>query len=254
MSDRLSGTSAFITGAASGIGRASALLFAAEGARVMACDINADGEKVAAAARQAGGDADFLRADVTNEQEVAAAFDTAAGRLGLPDVLLNCAGGSTDADAAVDSLSVDTLDQVLRVDLRSVILCSRAAIPLMAERGGGSIINMSSFVAFRGIFDIHAYIAAKGALVSLTRAMAGRYARDGIRVNAIAPGIALSERAAARMKSGNIAPTLTFRFDDYPFATGTPEDIANVALFLASGESRMISAQTIVADGGLSSY
>jgi NAD(P)-dependent dehydrogenase (short-subunit alcohol dehydrogenase family) len=113
---------------------------------------------------------------------------------------------------------------------------------------------MSSFVAFRGVFNIHAYISAKGALVSLTRAMAGRYARDGIRVNAIAPGIALSERAAARMASGNIAPTLTFRFEDYPFATGRPEDIANVALFLASDESRMISAQTIVADGGLSSY
>jgi NAD(P)-dependent dehydrogenase (short-subunit alcohol dehydrogenase family) len=84
--------------------------------------------------------------------------------------------------------------------------------------------------------------------------MAGRYARDRIRVNAIAPGIALSDRAAARMASGNIAPTLTFRFEDYPFATGSPEDIANVALFLASDESRMISAQTIVADGGLSSY
>lgn len=254
MSYRLSGESAFITGAASGIGRASAMLFAAEGARVMACDINDDGEKVAEAICQAGGEAAFVRADVTDEQEVTAAFEAAVGHFGAPGVLFNCAGGSTDADAAVDSLSVDALDQVLRLDLRSVMLCSRAAIPLMVGHGGGSIINMSSFVAFRGVFNIHAYTSAKGALVSLTRAMAGRYARDGIRVNAIAPGIALSERAAARMASGNIAPTLTFSFADYPFATGTPEDIANVALFLASGESRMISAQTIVADGGLSSY
>jgi NAD(P)-dependent dehydrogenase (short-subunit alcohol dehydrogenase family) len=172
MTGRLSGKSALITGAASGIGRASALLFAAEGARIVVCDINAD---------------------VTDEQAAAAAFAAAADRYGPPDVLHNCAGGSTDDDAAVGGLSVDTLDHVLRVDLRSVVL------------------------------------------VSLTRSKAGRYARDGIRVNAIAPGIALSERAAARLASGNIAPTLTFRFEDCPFATGRPEDIANIALFLASG-------------------
>lgn len=255
MSERLGGKTAFITGAASGIGRASAVMFASQGARVVACDINADGgQEVTAAIRDAGGDAGFVRADVTDEQAVAQAFEQATSRYGPPDVLYNCAGGSTNDDAAVDELSVDTLDQVLRVELRSVMLCSRAAIPLMTGRGSGSIINMSSFVAFRGVFNIHAYISAKGALVSLTRAMAGRYARDGIRVNAIAPGIALSERAAARMKSGNIAPTLTFSFEDYPFATGTPEDIASVALFLASDESRMITAQTIVADGGLGSY
>jgi NAD(P)-dependent dehydrogenase (short-subunit alcohol dehydrogenase family) len=153
-----------------------------------------------------------INADVTDEQAAAAAFAAAADRYGPPDVPHNCAGGSTDDDAAVGGLSVDTLDHVLRVDLRSVVL------------------------------------------VSLTRSKAGRYARDGIRVNAIAPGIALSERAAARLASGNIAPTLTFRFEDYPFATGRPEDIANIALFLASGESRMITAQTIMADGGLSSY
>jgi len=188
MTDRLRGKTALITGAASGIGRASALLFAAEGARIVACDINAGGgEDVAQAIRQAGGDAEFVHADVTDEQAVARAFATATGRYGPPDVLHNCAGGSTDDDAAVHELSIDTLDHVLRVDLRSVVLCSRAAIPLMAAHGGGSIINMSSFVAFRGVFDIHAYISAKGALVSLTRAMAGRYARDRIRVNAIAP-------------------------------------------------------------------
>jgi NAD(P)-dependent dehydrogenase (short-subunit alcohol dehydrogenase family) len=176
MTDRLRGKTAFITGAASGIGRASALLFAAEGARIAACDINAaGGEDVAQAIRQGGGDAQFLQADVTDEQAVARAFAAAADRYGPPDVLHNCAGGSTDDDAATGELSVDTLDRVLRVDLRSVILCSQAAIKLMSGHGGGSIINMSSFVAFRGVFNIHAYISAKGALVSLTRAMAGRY-------------------------------------------------------------------------------
>ena len=174
MSERLRGKTVFITGAASGIGRASAPLFAGEGARVVACDINADGgEEAAEAIRKDGGDAEFVPADVTDEHAVAQAFRLATGRYGPPDVLYNCAGGSTDDDAAVHELSVDTLDQVLRVDLRSVMLCS---------------------------------------------------------------------------------PTLTFSFADYPFATGSPEDIAYVALFLASGESRMISAQTIVADGGLGSY
>ena len=116
---------------------------------------------------------------MTDEQAVARAFAAAADRYGPPNVLHNCAGGSTNDDAAVHELSVDTLDHVLRVDLRSVILCSQAAITMMFGHGGGSIINMSSFVAFRGVFNIHAYISAKGALVSLTRAMAGRYARDG---------------------------------------------------------------------------
>jgi NAD(P)-dependent dehydrogenase (short-subunit alcohol dehydrogenase family) len=165
MTDRLRGKTAFITGAASGIGRASALLFAAEGARIAACDINAaGGEDVAQAIRQGGGDAQFLQADVTDEQAVARAFAAAADRYGPPDVLHNCAGGSTDDDAATGELSVDTLDRVLRVDLRSVILCSQAAIKLMSGHGGGSIINMSSFVAFRGVFNIHAYISAKAAM------------------------------------------------------------------------------------------
>ena len=179
MTDRLRGKTALITGAASGIGRASALLFAAEGARIVVCDINAEGgEDVVQAIRKAGGDAEFIHADVTDERAVAATFAAAADRYGPPDVLHNCAGGSTDDDAAVGGLSVDTLDHVLRVDLRSVVL------------------------------------------VSLTRSKAGRYARDGIRVNAIAPGIALSERAAARLASGNIAPTLTFRFEDCPSPPG----------------------------------
>ena len=255
MTDRLRGKTALITGAASGIGRASALLFAAEGARIVACDINADGgEDVAQAIRKAGGDAEFVHADVTDEQAVARRSPQPWAATARRTCCTTARADRPTTMRPSDELSIDTLDHVLRVDLRSVVLCSRAAIPLMTAHGGGSIINMSSFVAFRGVFNIHAYISAKGALVSLTRAMAGRYARDRIRVNAIAPGIALSERAAARMASGNIAPTLTFTFEDYPFATGRPEDIANVALFLASDESRMVTAQTIVADGGLSSY
>ena len=244
-----------ITGGGSGIGQASARLFAREGARVVIGDINAEaGTSTVEAIHADGGEAHFLSCDVTDESAVAAVFSWIDENVGGIDVLYNCAGGSTNDDAAVDALEMDTVVHTIKLELQSVMLCSRQAIPRMVARGGGVIINMASFVAFRGVFDIHAYIAAKGGIVALTRAMGGRYAKQGIRVNAIAPGIALSERAAARIKSGNVAGTMTFAWEDYPFAMGSPDDIANVALFLASAESRMITAQTIVADGGLSAY
>lgn len=255
MSDRLKDRLAVITGGASGIGRASAILFAVEGARVVVCDVDLGaGEEVCEGIRAVGGRAWFRATDVTDEQAVADTFRWVDENAGSVDVLYNCAGGSTNDDAPVERLSIDTLDHVLRLELRSVMLCSREAVPRMRSHGSGAILNMASFVAFRGVFDIHAYIASKGALVSLTRAMAASNAPHNIRVNAIAPGIALSERAAARIKEANVAGAMTFKWSDYPFAMGTPDDIANVALFLASDESRMITGQTIVADGGLSSY
>lgn len=255
MADRLKGKTAVITGAASGIGRAAARMFAVEGARVAILDVaEGAGKDVVEEIVAGGGKAVFARADVTDELQVAEAFSQVAASFGSAGVLYNCAGGSSSADAAVDKLSVDTIDRVLKLELRSVMLCSREVIPGMIDAGGGSIINMSSFVAFRGAFDIHAYTAAKGALVSLTRTMAGSYAEKGIRVNAIAPGAALSARTEARIKDPNIAQGANFRFTDYPFAIGTPEEIASIATFLASRESRLINAQTIIADGGISAY
>lgn len=255
MAGRLAGKVAIVTGASSGIGRASALAFAREGARVIAWDVNDPGgdaliEEVAAA----GGTGSFVHVDVTDEHAVTMAVAKCQQVFGALHILHNCAGGSTDADRAVDELDLDVLHGVLALDLGSVVTCSKHAIPLLRSSGGGSIINMSSFVALRGVFDIHAYIAAKGALVSLTRAMAGKYAKSGVRVNAIAPGIASSERARARITSPNVAGAQNFSWDDYPFAMGEPGDIANLALFLASDESRMVTGQTVAADGGLSSY
>ncbi|MCW2756567.1 MAG: gdhI [Nocardioidaceae bacterium] len=255
MTDRLSGKTTLITGGASGIGQASARMFADEGARVVICDINAEaGTATADEIRERGGDATFIQADLTDPDSVDALFDQVAASVGPINVLYNCAGGSTNDDAAVDKLELSVIDHVLRLELVSAMMCSRRAVPVISSNGGGCIINMASFVAFRGVFDIHAYSAAKGALVSLTRAMAGSYAKQLIRVNAIAPGVALTERAAARMESGNIAPVMPFSWDDYPFGIGRPEEIAAVALFLASDESRMVNGQTIVADGGLGAY
>lgn len=255
MSERLVGKTALITGGASGIGRAAALLFAKEGARVAIADINeAAGEQVVDDIGSAGGAASFYPTDVTSAASVDELFGRLDGDVAALNILYNCAGGSTDADAAVDALEVTTIEHVLRLELVSAMLCSRRGVPMLIAAGGGSVINMSSFVAFRGVFDIHAYTAAKGGLVALTRSMAGTYAKAGVRVNAIAPGVALTERAAARMQAGNIATVMPFSWEDYPFGRGRPEDIAALALFLASDESRMVNAQTILADGGLSSY
>ena len=252
---RLAGKVAIVTGSASGIGQAATALFAAEGARVMAVDIlDEPGRRGVEAVARGGGEATFVRADVTREQDVIDAVRQAETVYGPVDVLYNCAGGSAADDAAAHELDLATVHRVFSLELDSVLMFSRAVLPGMIERRSGAIINMTSFVAFRGVFEIHAYTAAKGAVAALTRTMAGTYAQHGIRVNAIAPGTALSDRAAARIQDPNIAATMTFSWDDYPFGVGRPIDIANVALFLASDESRMINAQTIMADGGLSAY
>lgn len=250
--DRLRGKVSVITGAASGIGRASAHAFTREGSRVVLADINReDNEALGTELAGLGAEVLAVHVDVTDEKSIAAAF-AAAAELGPLGVLFNCAGGSTSSDGPVTELSVGVIEHTFRLDVQSAMLCSRAAVPLMTH--GGSIVNMTSFAAFRGTVRIHAYAAAKGAIDALTRAMAGTYARDGIRVNAIAPGVALSDRARRRITESNVAADLTFRWDDYPFAMGEPEDIANVALFLASDESRMVTGHTLMADGGLTSY
>lgn len=252
---RLTGRTALITGAAAGIGAASAEMYATEGARLVLVDINNEalvelGDRLTAS----GSSVLTLAADVTDESAVEAAFALARREFTELQVLFNCAGGSTVHDGGVEDLTrrvwLDTVD----LELLSVGHCARWGIPWLRDSGGGSVINMSSFAAFRGTVRIHAYAAAKGAIASVTRAMAGSYARDGIRVNAIAPGVALSDRARRRITEDNVAASLTFDWGDYPFATGEPRDIAAIATFLASPESRMITGQTLMADGGLTAY
>jgi NAD(P)-dependent dehydrogenase (short-subunit alcohol dehydrogenase family) len=254
MSGRLEGKIALVTGAASGIGRTCAVRFAAEGATVVGVDLNEAG--LDDTTRLVHDAAAFvpLVGNLTAESAVEAVFATVDERFGRLDVLHNCVGGSTGRDSAVEHLDAGILDEVIALELRTAILGSKFGVPLLRRAGGGAVVNMTSYVAFRGVSQIHAYSAAKGAIVSLTRAMAGTYARERIRVNAIAPGIALTERARARIQDPNVTSTLPFDWADYPFAMGQPEDIANVALFLASDESRMITGATIMADGGLTSY
>ena len=252
--NRLAGKVAVITGAGSGIGRASAKMFVAEGARVIVAEIDETlGE---ASAREAGADARFLRTDVTDEDSVRQMVQQAKEAFGHVDVLLNCAGGSLREDRPVTEVDLSVWDHTMNLDVKGPFLCCRHVIPVMVEQGKGSVVNFSSVVALRGNHIAHVYVMAKGGLISFTRALAGAYSPKGIRVNAICPGVVLTERVAARFSGCN-----HIRFggidnmaNQYPFAVGQPEDIANVALFLASDESRMVNGAAIPAEGGFSAY
>jgi NAD(P)-dependent dehydrogenase (short-subunit alcohol dehydrogenase family) len=252
--NRLAGKVAVITGAGSGIGRASARLFAAEGAKVVVAEIDATlGE---ASAHEAGAGARFVHTDVTDEESVKRMVQHARDAFGHVDVLLNCAGGSLREDSPVTEVDPSVWDHTINLDMKGPFLCCRHVIPMMVEQGKGSVVNFSSVVALRGNHIAHVYVMAKGGLISFTQALAGAYSPKGIRVNAICPGVVLTERVRSRFAAGN-----QIRFGgidniagQYPFAVGQPEDIANVALFLASDESRMVNGAAIPAEGGFSAY
>lgn len=253
---RLAGRVALISGGAWGIGRAAAELFAREGAKVAIADI--DEKAGAALARDIG--ALVIRTDVTDDTSVQAAVAAVEGRFGKLDLLFNCAGGSISEDAPVGTVDVGTVwDKTMRLDLLGTINCCQHAIPAIVRAGGGAVVNMSSGAALRGASPAHIYTAAKGGIVSLTRALAGTYAKQNVRVNAICAGRILTERILARYGTPD-APKpaedqqADARVKDYPFWVGKPEDIATIALFLASDESRMITGAAIPADGGRSAY
>jgi NAD(P)-dependent dehydrogenase (short-subunit alcohol dehydrogenase family) len=252
---RLEGKVAVISGAGSGIGRAAARLFTAEGAKVAIAEI--DAEKGEAAAKEAGGETLFVRTDVTDPASTEAAMAKAVERFGKLNVLFNCAGGSVLEDTVVTEVELDVWDRTIPLDLKGPFLCSRYGIPHLIESGGGSVINVSSVVALRGNHPAHVYSAAKGGLISLTRSLAGAYAEEGVRANVICPGLIRTERITARYvdrppSQRRQAVVSTFR--SYPFGSGEPEDIANIALFLASDESRMVTGAVIPAEGGISAY
>lgn len=263
---RLSDKSVFITGAGSGIGRATAIRCSAEGATVTVADIDAElAAATADAVAAAGGECLALTMDVTDESAVKDAVGAAVEQFERLTTLVNCAGGSIAADTAVTDVDLDVWDYTMNLDLRGTFLSCRAAIPHLAAAGGGAIVNFTSVVALRGNFRGHVYTAAKGGIISFTQALAGRYWRDGIRANAIAPGVVLSDRVQGRMDLNDDMPLgerietamkMNERLIDHrhPFGYGVPDDIANVALFLASDESRMVNGAVIPAEGGASAY
>jgi NAD(P)-dependent dehydrogenase (short-subunit alcohol dehydrogenase family) len=249
---RLEGKVALITGAGSGMGRVAAQLFAAQGAKVVVAEYAADaGEETVRTVKDAGGEASFVRADVSREEDASAMVAAAMDRYGRLDVLYNNAGIMPEADHSVVDTDVSVWDQVMAVNLRGVFLGCKYAIPRMVENGGGSVINISSFVAILGCsVPQDAYTASKGAVLSLTRSLAVQFGPQGVRTNAICPGPIetpllmdwlLKDEAAKQLR---LARNPTGRF-------GKPEEIVNVAIYLASDESRWTNGAHFVIDGGI---
>jgi NAD(P)-dependent dehydrogenase (short-subunit alcohol dehydrogenase family) len=245
---RLDGKVAVITGAGGGMGREAALLFCEEGARVCVADVDADAaEKTAAEA----GEAFATKVDVADSDSVREMFEQTAERYGGIDVLYNNAGISPPDDDSILVTEPDAWQRVQDVNTKGVYLCCKHGIPHLLERGGGSVINVASFVALVGAATSQiSYTASKGAVLSLSRELGVQFARQGIRVNALCPGPVET-------------PLLLRIFGDDPAAyerrrihlpmgrLAKPREIVNAALFLASDESSYVNGATFLVDGGL---
>ena len=241
---------AFISGAGGGIGRDAAELFASEGASVVIAERDFDAALDAERAISAsGGRALAVRIDVTQEQSVHNAIAQAVANFGRLDILYNNVGGSSREDGAVTVAPIDEFWRCMNVDVFGTWLCCRYGVRELIKAGGGSVINMSSVLALVGTRGKHAYTAAKGAIAALTRSMAVEYAPDKIRVNAIAPGITLTPRVEKLLATDGVTGELAA---DYLLGLVEPRDVANLALYLASDESRVTTGQVISVDSGVS--
>jgi NAD(P)-dependent dehydrogenase (short-subunit alcohol dehydrogenase family) len=250
---RLADKVCIITGAGSGMGRVAAQTFAAEGAKVVVAEFDERaGNDTVEQVKAAGGQASFVRTDVSQEADARAMVDHALATFGRVDVLYNNAGVMPEADHSVVDTDVAIWDTVMAVNVRGVFLGCKYAIPAMVGQGSGSIINISSFVALLGCsVPQDAYTASKGALLSMTRSLAVQFGPQGVRTNAICPGPVetpllmdwlLKDEAAKRLR---LARNPSGRF-------GKPEEIVAMALYLASDESRWTNGASLVVDGGIS--
>jgi len=249
MADRLAGKICVITGAGGGMGREAAILFTAEGASVCAADVD-----LAAAEETVGlcaGDAFAVRANVAEEPDVEAMMTATAERFGGIDVLYNNAGISPDDDASVLDTKVDAWDRVQAVNTRGVFLCCKHGIPHLLARGGGSVINVASFVAVLGAATSQiSYSASKGAVLSMSRELAVQFARQGVRVNALCPGPV--ETPLLLNIFGDDPAALERRRIHWPMGRlAKPREIVNAALFLASDDASYVNGATFLVDGGL---
>jgi len=248
---RLDGKVALITGAASGIGKIAATLFAGEGARVVLADVMDDvGGSAAEEITAAGGEAVYVHTDVSESGDVEAAVQTAMDRFGSLTILYNNAGIFPADDGSVTDTSEETWDLVMNVNLKGVFLGCRHGIPAMPRSGGGSIVNVASFVALMGAAAPQiAYTASKGGVLSMTREIAVEFARQGIRANALCPGpietpLLAELLADPARRERRLVHIPVGRF-------GRADEIARAALFLASDESSFITGATFVVDGGI---
>lgn len=251
-SHSLAGKAAVITGAATGIGRATAVLFARAGAKLTLADVQtSELEATLKAVKDAGGTAVSILADLAKPEACAEVIDHAVKAHGRLDILFNNAGvGTMVVGGTVETISLEHWDLALDVNVRAIYLVSRAALPHLRKAGGGAIINTASVSAFVGRAErpTHAYAASKGAVLSLTRTMAVSFGRDNVRVNAICPGLI---RTRLTRDIVDAAEKKAAEHTGIPIGrVGEPEDIARTALFLASDDATFISGTHIVVDGG----
>jgi NAD(P)-dependent dehydrogenase (short-subunit alcohol dehydrogenase family) len=244
---------AVITGAASGIGRATAVRFAGEGAAVVIADLNREGGEAAVRdCKENAGNAVFQLADVSREEDIKGAVDRAVKEFGRLDIIYNNAGLG-GAVGPLEKTTSDNWDKTFAILLRAVFLGIKYATPEMRKLGGGSIISTASIAGIRGAAGLHAYCAAKAGVISLTRSAALELAKDKIRVNCICPGLIATPLTYNRIPGGEqTANQLFAAFQPWPRA-GRPEDIAAMATFLASDDSEFVSGQAMVVDGAVTS-
>jgi NAD(P)-dependent dehydrogenase (short-subunit alcohol dehydrogenase family) len=251
---RLENKVIFVTGGGSGMGRTAAESFCREGAKVAVVDLTEDaGREAAEAAKAVGGDAFFVRCDVSKESDVRDAIAQTVERFGRLDVLYNNAGIMMEQDKSVIDTEEWVWDKTLGVNVKGIYLCCKYGIPEMVKNGGGSVINIASFVALLGCsVPQDAYTASKGAVIALTKSLAVQFGPQGVRTNAVCPGPIetplmtewlLSDPEAKRIR---LARNPSGRF-------GRPEDIVNAGIYLASDESTWTNGAVIVLDGGITS-
>jgi len=247
---RLEGKVAIVTGAASGMGKAIAELYAKEGAKVVATDLNLEGvQSVVEGIKANGGTAIAIKTNVGNLDDVNAMIDTAVKEYGTLDILVNNAG-IMDNMAAVGDVEDARWDLIFDVNTKGVMRAMRKAIPLFLEKGKGVIVNIASTGGFSGAHAGAAYVASKHAVVGLTKNTAFMYAQKGIRCNAIAPGATITNISSSMTNLNEFGASRTQVTQGVIPRAGTPEEIAQVALFLASDESSFVNGAIVTADAG----
>lgn len=245
---------AIMTGAGAGIGRATSLLFAREGAKVVALDLLADGiQELVKEIHSAGGEAEAIVADVSNAEDVERCVQKALSRFGRIDILFNNAG--IVVPGKIHEISETDWDRSIGVNVKSMYLMCRSVVPLFQKQGGGVILNTSSAVVLRTVADRAVYTAAKGAVLALTRSMALDYVKDGIRVNCLCPGTVDTPSFQQRMAALGGDPALArkqFEARQPMGRLGTAEEIAEAALYLVSDGAAFVTGGAFPIDGGLS--
>ena len=246
---RLDDKVAVITGAGGGMGREAAILFTGAGARVCVADVNAEAAEETVSL--CSGEAFSVEVDVADEEGVAGMYAQTSERFGGVDVLYNNAGISPGDDASVLETSVEAWQRVQDINAKGVFLCCKHGIPHLLKRGGGSVINVASFVAIVGAATSQiSYTASKGAVLAMSRELAVQFAREGVRVNALCPGPV--ETPLLLSIFGDDPEALERRRRHWPMGRlAKPREIVNAALFLASDESSYVTGTTFLVDGGL---